>query len=71
MNKDAIINKLGSLPSSWVDFLEKNILDKIPAVQKEIEKQTNDLMEELDKTIRPYDGRYQKACRAAIKRSFL
>ena len=60
MNKDAIINKLGSLPSSWVDFLEKNILDKIPAVQKEIEKQTNDLMEELDKTIRPYDGRYQK-----------
>ncbi|HIF15033.1 MAG TPA: aminotransferase class V-fold PLP-dependent enzyme, partial [Bacteroidetes bacterium] len=43
-----------------VDFLERKVLDKIPSVKKEIEKQTNDMMADIETNLRPYDGRYDK-----------
>ena len=60
MDKDVMIEKLSKLPPSWVDFLERKVLDKLPSVQKEIEKQTNDMMADIETNLRPYDGRYDK-----------
>jgi len=50
---DAMVEKLGKLNPGLVRFLEKYI-NKIPAVKKEIDKQTDEMMKDIAKDLRPY-----------------
>ena len=53
MDMDDIVNKLGKLPPGLVKVIEK-YLNKIPSVQKEIDRQTDEIMKDIAEDLRPY-----------------
>lgn len=57
MNTERIIELLGKLDPRWVSIIEK-YLAKIPAVRKEIEGQTEEIMTGIEPSVRPYKEEY-------------
>ena len=56
------LNRLTFLPIGMAAFLERR-LKKIPAVKKEIEHQTGDILGELQGMVKPYCGKYESFTR--------
>jgi glutamate/tyrosine decarboxylase-like PLP-dependent enzyme len=57
MDADALIQKLGNLNPKLVAVIEK-YLNKLPGVRKEIDKQTDEVMKDLEGSVRPYTSDY-------------
>ena len=57
MDADALIQKLGNLNPKLVAVIEK-YLNKLPGVKKEIDKQTDEVMKDLEGSVRPYSSDY-------------
>lgn len=54
---DIVMNKLGWVPPGVLAFLEKR-LKKVPAVQKQIEKEYDTLLSGLETSLKPYRGEF-------------
>jgi glutamate/tyrosine decarboxylase-like PLP-dependent enzyme len=57
MNTDKILEKIAKLGPGPVKVVEK-YLNKIPSIRKEIESQTNEIMGEMEDSMRPYKDEY-------------
>ncbi len=57
MNTDKLIALLEKLGPRWVSIIEK-YLNRIPAVRKEIEGQADEIMEDIESSVRPYKDEY-------------
>ena len=54
---DQIIEKVKFIPSGLVQFLEKWVR-KLPVVRKEIDSQTESMIDSLKASIKPYSGKF-------------
>ena len=54
---DQIIEKVKCMPSGLVQFLEKWVR-KLPAVRKEIDSQTESIIDNLKSSVKPYSGKF-------------
>jgi len=54
---DQMIEKLRGMPTGLVKFMEK-WLRKLPAVRKEIDTQTEEIINDLESSVKPYEGKF-------------
>lgn len=59
MNVEELSEKLAWLPPSAARFIEKRV-KKIPAVKKMIDAENDKAMRQLENSVRPYDGKFDK-----------
>ena len=57
-----MIEKLKSMPSGLVRFMEK-WLRKLPAVREEIDSQTEEIINDLESSLKPYIGKFSTYAR--------
>ena len=53
MDKDKLLSILGKLDPKWVKIIER-YLHKIPSIHKELDAQTNEIMTDIEPSVRPY-----------------
>ena len=57
-NMDQMIEKVKWMPNGLIHFMEKWIR-KLPSVRKEINKQTESMVSDLESMVKPYSGEFQ------------